>query len=94
MGAAFIDKMLFHYLKEVPLFRLKEKHFSTKAIELTTKSNTEKTILCIAPNSFGLIETGGSCTIEKIDFCSNQGVYLLMGKKLQVEKFQSRKLRL
>lgn len=46
---------------------VKRKSFSTKAIE-TTKSNTEKTILCIAPNSFGLVENNVNCTIEHSDF--------------------------
>ena len=47
--------------------QIKRTSFSTKAIEIS-KSNTEKSILCIAPNSFGLIECGGSCTIEKLTF--------------------------
>ena len=34
---------------------VKRKSFSSKAIELV-KSNTSKSILCISPNSFGLIE--------------------------------------
>jgi len=44
-------------------FTVKRKAFSTKAIEVATV-NSEKAILSISPNSFGLIETGGSCTIE------------------------------
>mgnify|MGYP001224761947 CR=1 FL=1 len=43
------------------------KSFSSKAIE-TVKSNTEKTILCIAPNSYGLIVNNVSMSIEKSDF--------------------------
>ena len=46
---------------------VKRKSFSTKAIELA-KSNTEKTILCIAPNSFGLVENNVDCVIENSDF--------------------------
>jgi len=46
---------------------VKRKSFSTKAIEIA-KSNTEKTILCIAPNSLGLIENNVDCTIENSDF--------------------------
>jgi electron transfer flavoprotein alpha subunit len=42
---------------------VKRKAFSSKAIELTT-INTEKAILCFTPNSYQLIETGGSCNIE------------------------------
>ena len=65
MGAALLTNVI--SVSEGSNIQIKRKSFSTKAIE-TTKSNTEKTILCIAPNSFGLIETGGSCTIEKMDF--------------------------
>ncbi|MBT5858612.1 MAG: electron transfer flavoprotein subunit alpha/FixB family protein [Flavobacteriales bacterium] len=43
------------------------KSFSTKAIE-TVKSNAEKTILCIAPNSYGVIVNNVSMSIEKSDF--------------------------
>ena len=46
---------------------VKRKSFSTKAIE-TSKSNTSKTILCIAPNSFGLIENNVECSVESSDF--------------------------
>ena len=42
---------------------VKRKAFSSKAIELA-KVNTEKAILCLTPNSYQLIETGGSCSIE------------------------------
>jgi len=65
IGAALLTNVI--SVSEGSNIQIKRKAFSTKAIE-TTKSNTEKTILCIAPNSFGLIETGGNCTIEKIDF--------------------------
>ncbi len=43
------------------------KSFSTKAIE-TVKSNAEKTILCIAPNSYGVIVNNVSMSIEKSEF--------------------------
>ena len=46
---------------------LNRKSFSTKAIE-TVKSNAEKTILCIAPNSYGVIVNNVSMSIEKSDF--------------------------
>ena len=46
---------------------INRKSFSTKAIE-TVKSNAEKTILCIAPNSYGLIVNNVSMSIEKSDF--------------------------
>ena len=65
IGAALLTNVI--SVSEGSDIQIKRKAFSTKAIE-TTKSNTEKTILCITLNSFGLIETGGSCTIEKIDF--------------------------
>ena len=45
---------------------VKRKSFSSKAIELV-KSNTSKSILCISPNSFGLIENKVKCVIEQID---------------------------
>ena len=46
---------------------INRKSFSTKAIE-TVKSNAEKTILCIAPNSYGVIVNNVSMSIEKSDF--------------------------
>ncbi len=46
--------------------QVKRKSFSSKAIETATV-NTEKAILSILPNSYQLIETGGSCTIETLD---------------------------
>ena len=54
-------------LTESSEITVKRKSFSTKAIEIT-KSNTEKTILSISPNSFGLIENQMDCTIERSDF--------------------------
>lgn len=52
---------------------LNRKSFSTKAIE-TVKSNAEKTILCIAPNSYGLIVNNVSMSIEKSDFSESGGL--------------------
>ena len=46
--------------------RVKRKAFSSKAIE-TTIVTTDKAILSISPNSFGLIETGDSCEIETVE---------------------------
>ena len=45
--------------------KVKRMAFSSKAIE-TTIVTTDKAILSISPNSYGLIETGGSCEIETI----------------------------
>ncbi|MAO71960.1 MAG: electron transfer flavoprotein subunit alpha [Flavobacteriales bacterium] len=58
---------------------VKRKSFSTKAIE-TVKSNTEKTILSISPNSFGLKENQIDCTIERSDF-SEEGDLLFEGQE-------------
>ena len=46
--------------------KVKRIAFSSKAIE-TTIVTTDKAILSISPNSYGLIETGGSCEIETIE---------------------------
>ncbi len=53
--------------------QVKRKCFSGKAIENTT-INTGKAILTLAPNAFGLIECGGSCSIEKIDGANNGSI--------------------
>jgi len=60
-------------------FTVKRKAFSTKAIEITTVSS-EKAILSLAPNSFGLRETAGSCSIEKSDFSEN-GIITIEGQE-------------
>jgi len=52
---------------------VKRKAFSSKAIEIATV-NSEKAIISIAPNSFGLIETGGSLTIETSDISEKGGI--------------------
>ena len=54
-------------------FTVKRKAFSTKAIEVAAV-NSEKVILSISPNSFGLIETGGSCTIETVKSTEKGGI--------------------
>ena len=65
LSAACITNVI--SLTESSEISVKRKSFSTKAIELS-KSNTEKTILSISPNSFGLIENQIDCTIERSDF--------------------------
>ena len=45
--------------------KVSRKAFSGKAIEKTI-INTDKAILTLAPNAFGLVESGGNCSIEKI----------------------------
>lgn len=45
--------------------KISRKAFSGKAIEKTI-INTDKAILTLAPNAFGLVECGGNCSIEKI----------------------------
>ena len=52
---------------------VKRKAFSSKAIE-TAIVNSEKAIISIAPNSFRLIETGGSLTIETSDTTEKGGI--------------------
>ncbi len=46
---------------------LKKKAFSGKAYEFS-KSNSEKTILSLAPQSFKILETGGKAEIEIFDY--------------------------
>ena len=58
---------------------VKRKAFSSKAIELTT-INTEKAILCFTPNSYQLIETGGSCSIETSS-ANEKGAVIIQGKE-------------
>ena len=57
-----------------------KKSFSTKAIE-TAKSNTEKSILCITPNSFGLIETGEQVVVGVNKFVETENSPLTAEKK-------------
>ena len=59
--------------------KVKRKAFSSKAIE-TTIVTTDKAILSISPNSFGLIETGGSCEIETIK-TSEKGSITIEGQE-------------
>jgi len=46
--------------------QIKRKAFSSKAIE-SIKINTEKAIITISPNAFGVVESKSNCTIEKIE---------------------------
>jgi len=59
--------------------KVKRKAFSSKAIE-TTIVTIEKAILSIAPNSYGLIETGGTCSIESLD-SSEKGTITIEGQE-------------
>jgi electron transfer flavoprotein alpha subunit len=52
---------------------IKRKSFSGKAIE-NTKINTEKAIIILAPNAFGLVECNVSCKIQKIESANNTSV--------------------
>ena len=56
------------------------KAFSGKAIEKTV-INSEKAILTLAPNAFGLVECGGNCSIEKISSTEN-GMVTIEGKEV------------
>ena len=53
--------------------KIKRKSFSSKALENTT-INTEQAIIILAPNSFGIVECEGNCTIEKINYETNSSV--------------------
>ena len=55
--------------------KVKRKAFSSKAIE-TTIVTTDKAILSISPNSFRLIETGGSCEIETIETSKKSSIII------------------
>lgn len=59
--------------------KVKRKAFSSKAIE-TTIVKTDKAILSISPNSFSLIETGGSCEIKTIE-TSEKGSITIEGQE-------------
>jgi electron transfer flavoprotein alpha subunit len=59
--------------------KVKRNAFSSKAIE-TTIVTTEKAILSIAPNSYRLIETGGTCSIESLD-SSEKGTITIEGQE-------------
>jgi len=59
--------------------KVRRKAFSSKAIE-TTIVTIEKAILSIAPNSYGLIETGGTCSIESLD-SSEKGTITIEGQE-------------
>ncbi|MEC7864080.1 MAG: electron transfer flavoprotein subunit alpha/FixB family protein, partial [Bacteroidota bacterium] len=53
--------------------QIKRKSFSSKALEDIT-INTEQAIIILAPNAFGLVESGNDCKIEKIKVNSNASV--------------------
>lgn len=53
--------------------KLNRKSFSSKAIEEVT-IKTEKSIIMLAPNSFGLSESNETCKIEKIEHNSSSSV--------------------
>ena len=53
--------------------KIKRNSFSSKAIEETI-INTEKAIIILAPNAFGLINHECNCTIEKIKFNNSNSV--------------------
>ena len=55
--------------------KIKRKAFSSKAIEETT-INTEKAIIMLAPNSFGLTEMNSICKIETIENDSQSSVVI------------------
>ncbi|MBC8266615.1 MAG: electron transfer flavoprotein subunit alpha/FixB family protein [Flavobacteriales bacterium] len=59
---------------------ISRKAFSGKAIEKTI-IKTEKAILTLAPNAFGLVECVGSCSIEKINTSENASV-LIEGEEI------------
>ena len=65
LNAACITNVI--SLTESDSICVSRKSFSSKAIEVT-ESNTEKTIICIAPNSFGVIEHAVDCNIEISNF--------------------------
>ena len=58
---------------------VKRKDFSSKAIELATITSATA-ILSIAPNSYELIETGGSCSIEA-DSTAEKGAITIEGQE-------------
>ena len=59
--------------------QIKRKAFSSKAIELAT-INSATAILALAPNSFELIETGGSSSIEE-NTTSEKGALTIEGQE-------------
>ena len=60
------------------------KAFSGKAIEKAIV-NTEKAIISLAPNAFGLIECGGDCNIDKIS-TSQTGSVAIEGEEIATGK--------
>ena len=64
--------------------QIKRKAFSSKAIE-STEINTEKAIIMLAPNAFGLVECSGNCEIEKIEGNSD-GDITINGQEVTSDK--------
>ena len=54
---------------------IERKSFSGKAIE-TARIESDQAIICISPNTFGITETQGSCSIEKIDTIVNDSIII------------------
>tara|TARA_B100000902_G_C27274931_1_gene898315 strand:+ start:236 stop:1183 length:948 start_codon:yes stop_codon:yes gene_type:complete len=54
---------------------IERKSFSGKAIE-TARIESDKAIICISPNAFGITEIEGSCSIEKIDTIVNDSIII------------------
>ena len=60
--------------------KIKRKAFSSKAIESTT-INTEKAIITLSPNAFGLVESNIDCEIEKIE-STNSSDFNIKGQEI------------
>ena len=58
---------------EVSPVTLKRKSFSSKAIE-QVKVNSDKAIICIASNSYGVIENHKNCSVEKKTINSSENI--------------------
>ena len=60
--------------------KIKRKAFSSKAVESTT-INTEKAIITLSPNAFGLVESNIDCEIEKIE-STNSSDFNIKGQEI------------
>ena len=67
-----VSNVIFIPLSTSPI-TVSRKAFSGKAIEKAI-IKTEKGIICLAPNAFGLVETEGDCSIEKINTTENGSI--------------------
>ena len=63
---------------------VKRQSFSNKAVEIST-SKLDKTILCISPNSHGLIENKTDCVIETIQ-SSEKGDIIIESQEISTGK--------